>query len=122
MPRTYRNKDKEKQQLGMPFTTASARLQRMILFSLAQQCDRDRCFRCRERIGSVEEFSIEHKISWLDVSPELFWDLSNIDFSHLDCNRRAGRKPTEWSKEAKDGYKKKRFLSAANASGSSGGS
>jgi HNH endonuclease len=115
MPRTYRNKDKERAQLGIPFTTASLRLHRMIMFSLAQQCGRDDCFRCGKKIETVEEFSIEHKISWLDVSPELFWDLNNIDFSHLDCNRRAGRKPTEWSKEAKEGYLRKKLVRQAVA-------
>jgi len=107
MPRVYRNKDKERAQLGMPFTTASQRLQRVIMFSMAQQCKRDSCFRCKRKIETVEEFSIEHKISWLDVDPKLFWDLSNIDFSHLDCNRRAGRKPTGRSKEAQEGRRRK---------------
>lgn len=108
LPRTYRNKDKEREQLGMAFTTAATRLQRSIMFQLAQQCDRDRCFRCKKRIETVEEFSIEHMVAWLDVSPALFWDLNNIAFSHLDCNRRAGRKPTTWSKEAIEGMKRTR--------------
>jgi len=77
------------------------------MFSLAQECGKDTCFRCGQKIESVEEFSIEHKISWLDTSPHLFWDLSNIAYSHLSCNRKAGRKPSEWSKEAKAGWLKK---------------
>jgi 5-methylcytosine-specific restriction endonuclease McrA len=97
LPRTYTNKQKEKEQLGMAITTAMTRLQRSLMFRLTQQCDKDRCFRCGERIERVEDFSIDHKVAWLDRSPELFWDLENIAFSHLDCNRRAGRKPTSWN-------------------------
>jgi hypothetical protein len=107
MPRIYRNKDKELAQLGMPYTTAATRLHRILLFSLARECGKDSCFRCLKKIETVEEFSIEHKIPWLDNSPNLFWDLQNIAYSHLNCNRKAGRKPTEWSEEAKAGWVKK---------------
>jgi hypothetical protein len=40
----------------------------------------------------VKDFSIEHKQRWLDVDPALFWDLTNIAFSHFICNSRAGGK------------------------------
>lgn len=29
---------------------------------------------------------MEHKKAWLDTDVFLFWDISNIAFSHLDCN------------------------------------
>ena len=108
-PRIYNNKDKERVQLGMPFTTASLRLHRILMFSLAKECNKDNCFRCGKKIESVEEFSIEHKLPWLDVSPELFWDLNNVAYSHLVCNKKAGRKPSGWSKEAKAGMKRLRM-------------
>lgn len=87
MPRTYDNKEKEARLLGMPWTTAAA----MLLYALADECGKLNCYRCGKRIESVREFSIEHIISWLD-DPQKYWDLSNIAFSHMDCNRRAGRK------------------------------
>lgn len=85
--------DKKKQQLGMAIGTASARLRKMILFGLVRRCGLDTCFRCGKQIGTVEEFSIEHKKAWLDVSIDLFWDLDNIAFSHLVCNVATARKP-----------------------------
>lgn len=78
--------EKKSEVLGMPFGTASGRLRKMIIFRMAQRLGEDICFRCRERIASVDELSIEHKIPWLD-NVELFWDLDNIAFSHLTCNR-----------------------------------
>jgi hypothetical protein len=99
----YKYKSKERAQLGIPFTTAIARLQRAVMFSLAQECNRDVCFRCGLKIETVKEFSVDHKVDWLDSSTNLFWDLTNITFSHLDCNRNSGRKPTGWSEEAKQG-------------------
>jgi hypothetical protein len=91
MPRKYDNKEKEARLLGMPWTTAATRLQRMLLYALADECGKLDCYRCGERIDSVQEFSIEHIVSWLD-SPNLYWDLTNIAFSHMVCNRKAGRK------------------------------
>ena len=83
---------KKKAQLGMPFGTASGRLLKRLLFRMAQELSRNVCFQCGEKINSVEEFSIEHKQPWLDVSVELFWDLENIAFSHKVCNIKAARR------------------------------
>jgi hypothetical protein len=107
MPSKYSNRQKENAQLGMPFTTASLRLHRHIMLMLAKECGRATCFQCSKEITTVEEFSIEHKKPWLDVDLQLFWDLNNIAFSHAVCNKRAGRKPTEWSEAAKEGYRNK---------------
>lgn len=85
--------DKKRQQLGMAIGTASARLRKMILFDLVRRLGLDVCFRCGKLIEAVENLSIEHKQPWLDVSPDLFWDLSNIAFSHLVCNCAGGRRP-----------------------------
>lgn len=81
---------KKNDQLGMPFGTANARLKKNILFSLLVRLNDNVCFQCGKVIDTVEELSIEHKKPWLDSSPELFWDLNNIAFSHLSCNIRAG--------------------------------
>jgi hypothetical protein len=50
------------------------------MFDLLQRHGENICFRCGDKIESAAELSIEHKQPWLDVSAELFWDLSNIAF------------------------------------------
>ncbi len=75
--------------LGMPYGTASNRLKKMLMFKFAQALELDSCFKCGEKIQTVEELSVEHKEPWFDRENgvELFWDLDNIAFSHLGCNR-----------------------------------
>jgi hypothetical protein len=82
----YSNKSKD-EFLGMSHGTASHRLKKLILFNLLQELGRDGCFVCGEKISDVEALSIEHKKPWLFVDVALFWDLENIAFSHLRCNR-----------------------------------
>jgi hypothetical protein len=72
--------------LGMPIGTASHRLRKMVLLQLLQRLGQDRCYRCGERIETPENLSIDHKEDWLGQDPALFWDLSNVTFSHLRCN------------------------------------
>lgn len=75
--------------LGMSHGTAANRLRKMILFSLLERFNLNICFKCGESIAISEELSIEHKISWeraIDPKAE-FFDLGNIAFSHLVCNR-----------------------------------
>jgi hypothetical protein len=76
-------------QLGMPIGTAAGRLRKKILFSLLQRLDEDVCFKCGEEIESTDELSIEHKKPWLhtDDPVGLFFDIDNIAFSHLSCNK-----------------------------------
>ena len=74
-------------QLGMAHGTAANKLRKNILFYLAQQLDLTWCFKCGTLIESVDDFSIEHKEPWEGRDAELFWDLNNIAFSHLSCNR-----------------------------------
>ena len=73
--------------LGMPHGTACNRLRKMILLNLLEKHGENICFKCSQLIESAEELSIEHKRPWEGVSIELFWDLENIAFSHLRCNR-----------------------------------
>jgi len=84
--------DKKSKQLGINVSTAMARLDRMILFMLVKENGRDTCYRCGASIESYKDLSTEHKLPWLDASIELFWDLSNIAFSHKKCNTLAHRK------------------------------
>lgn len=74
--------------LGMAHGTASARLKRMILFSLICKLEENFCFRCGKEIFTPGDLSIEHKEPWLhaDNPVATFFDLDNIAFSHLSCN------------------------------------
>lgn len=83
--------DKKSAQLGMPLGTANGRLMKLLMFDLAKRLGLAVCFRCGAVIEEVREFSVDHKAEWLHVDPALFWDLSNIAFSHLSCNSRASR-------------------------------
>lgn len=73
--------------LNMPHGTATGRLRKMVLLHLLQKLGEDYCFRCKEKIETIKELTIEHKDPWEGVSVELFWDLENIAFSHSKCNR-----------------------------------
>lgn len=82
-------KDTKKEQLGMSSSSASGRLVKDILFSLIKDKP---CYHCGEPL-TRETFSIEHKVPWLhsENPSELYFNLENIDFSHLICNIKSGR-------------------------------
>ncbi len=84
---------KRNMQLGMNHSTASNRLVKDILYSLIVETGKDICYQCNEKIKR-ENLSIEHKVPWLDSENplEMYFDLSNIAFSHLKCNVGAARK------------------------------
>jgi len=100
--------------LGMPPGTACNRLRKMVLFTLLQRHEENICFKCSQLIETAEELSIEHKQPWEGISVELFWDLENIAFSHLRCNknhrrkggradiRKVGPEGTAWCRNCKD--------------------
>lgn len=73
--------------LGMPYGTACARLRKQILWRFILQCCLDTCFKCEGKIESIEDLSIEHKLPWGPDCVDRFWDVDNIAFSHLRCNR-----------------------------------
>ena len=74
-------------QLGMSQGAANNKLRKMLLFTLVQQTNQDNCFKCGNKIETVEEFSVEHKLPWEGRDSDLFWNLDNIAFSHLQCNK-----------------------------------
>lgn len=76
--------------LGMPLTTATHRLMRAVMVSLLRDLNKDACYRCSEPM-SEGDWSIDHKVDWINNDPALFWDVTNISFSHLTCNKRATR-------------------------------
>lgn len=84
---------KKSEQLGMPFGTATQRLRKQVMFRLIQKCGMDSCHQCGEKINSVEDLSVEHKIPWLNSNDPtgLFFDVNNIAFSHLSCNIASAR-------------------------------
>jgi len=89
------SKQKKTQQLGMNPSTASGRLNKDILFAFVKEAGHT-CFRCGEEL-TRDTFSIEHKEAWLDSKEpiQLFFDLSNIAYSHLSCNVKASRVPNK---------------------------
>jgi len=80
-------KERVIQQLGMSPGAAAHRLRKIILFNFLKRLGEDSCFVCKRRIETIDSLSIEHKLPWENRSAELFWDLNNIAFSHLGCNR-----------------------------------
>ena len=76
-----------------PGTAANA-LRKQIMYSMAKELGRCNCYQCGEFIETVTEFSVEHKVPWrrADNALELFFDLSNIAFSHHTCNTKAARR------------------------------
>lgn len=61
------------------------------MFSLAKAGGLVYCYRCRNTIDSVSDFSLDHKSPWEGIDATLFWDIDNIAFSHLSCNIKAKR-------------------------------
>jgi 5-methylcytosine-specific restriction endonuclease McrA len=96
--------DKKNETLGMPHGTASGKLRKLVLFRQLQKYGDNVCVRCDEEIESADDLSIEHIKPWEGLSAELFWDLDNVAFSHLHCNRphrteglrKIGPKGTAW--------------------------
>lgn len=82
---------KKQEQLGINPGTASNRLVKDILFKFVTDAGHV-CFRCGLPM-TRQNFSIEHKIAWLDSADPvgLYFDLNNIAYSHLKCNVEAAR-------------------------------
>lgn len=88
-----RRASKARESLGVSLSTANRRLQRAIIFNLLQQLGNDACYRCG-KIISIEELSLDHIKDWRNSSEalDLFFDVSNIAFSHLSCNTSAANR------------------------------
>lgn len=88
------NNKKKNEKLGMNAGTAASRLRKAIMYDLVKQLDKHYCYRCGKEIINLEEFSIEHKEPWLNSEDprKLFFDLSNIAFSHYLCNIKSAKK------------------------------
>jgi hypothetical protein len=78
---------KKAETLGMPHGTATNRLRKQLLFKYVCLAGDNICYKCKNIIELIDDLSIEHIKPWEGRSAELFWDLSNIAFSHISCNR-----------------------------------
>jgi hypothetical protein len=85
-----RSKDKNTAISGMPRGTANARLRKKVLFELLRSVECNICYHCGKTIPISEDLALEHVEDWKD-DDDLFWKLSNIAFSHLDCSSGAAR-------------------------------
>lgn len=98
--------------LGMSHSTATNRLRKMVLFRQLNKCGDNICIRCGLVIETVNELSIEHIKPWEGRSSDLFWDLDNVAFSHVSCNKphsydresqkKIGPQGTVWCRAHKD--------------------
>ena len=92
--------------LGMPHGTACGKLRKILLFSVLKKHKENICVRCNLEILLVDDLSVEHIKPWEGISSELFWDLENIAFSHMACNRphrnNGGRVPRFVASEGKN--------------------
>jgi hypothetical protein len=95
------NNDRKSNQLGEPLGTANAKLRKLILFWLVTESGKNYCIRCNGLIASVDDLSIDHKEPWLhsEAPRKLFYDLSNIGFSHYHCNIRLARRNRKYATE-----------------------
>ena len=87
--------DKRHLQLGMNPSSAAHCLRMDTLFRLVQETGHV-CFRCGGPL-TRDTFSLEHKRPWLDSEDPkgLFFDQSNIAFSHKSCNYGAAKRPNK---------------------------
>lgn len=109
----YNSNKKKDAQLGMAHGTATSQLRKILLFKYVTICGHNICFRCNKVIDNIDDFSIEHKIPWLDNQKpnKLFFDVDNIAFSHLKCNvphrrsngnpKKVGEEGTSWCTSCK---------------------
>jgi hypothetical protein len=83
--------DNKAAKLGVSIGTAGGRLRKALLFTFAQRLGLDVCYRCGVTLETVDDFTIDHKQSWLLAADPVasFYDLSNIAFSHPSCNMAA---------------------------------
>lgn len=109
------------QQLGMSHGAAAGKLKKNILFHLLSRLEENICFKCQQHIECYNDLSIEHIKPWEGRCADLFWDMENISFSHLKCNRQhVYRGGTHRRIKAPDGMawcsKHKEFLPKENFS------
>ena len=85
----------------MPVGTAEKHLRKSIIHELALQLGKNQCCRCGLEVEDPDDLAIVHVQEW-EEDPELFWALTNIAFSHADCEaERSGKRQRENKKMSK---------------------
>lgn len=79
------------------------KLLRYVLFETIKRKNLNICYKCKQIIDTLEEFTVSHKVPWRTTrnregDKDLFWDLNNIAFEHSFCNL-----PDDWTNQF--GYK-----------------
>ncbi len=96
----------------------------MIMYNLAKECNKIKCYRCGEII-ELDEFSIDHKENWLHEldAKHLFFNYENIAFSHNKCNSAARRVRKSFKHGfrgvslSNDGKRKRKYVASINVDG-----
>ena len=85
---------KKAEQLGMSHGAARNRLVKSLLWDFVVKSKQNFCYHCGTEILTIHDLSIEHKEPWLDSEDpiSLYFDLTNIAYSHLSCNCSAGKR------------------------------
>jgi len=82
----------------MPVGTAEKHLRKSIIHELALQLGKNQCCRCSLAVEDPDDLAIVHVQEW-EGDPDLFWALTNIAFSHADCEAaRSGKRQRESKK------------------------
>jgi len=73
--------------LGDKLSTAKSRLNKLWMFELAKKCNMEKCFRCEKIIDDFQEFTIDHKESWLlsDEPTKLFYSMRILHLAMLNA-------------------------------------
>jgi len=89
-----------KKKYGITISSARNRLMRSLIFALLKENGHHFCYRCGKEMDD-KNYTIEHIEPWAhkDDSWELYFDLSNIAFSHDKCNYSNTRKNTDGNKK-----------------------
>lgn len=69
-----------------------------------------------EKIENIRDLSVEHREPWQSAEnpKESFFDLDNIEFSHLNCNILAGDRSGRRNSKGETGFKGVTFLKNRN--------
>jgi hypothetical protein len=76
------------------------------IYNMLSALNYTKCYRCGEEL-TITDLSIDHIIDWMNAPnpKEMYFDLSNIEFSHLNCNMRAAKITEANNKVRVTGYK-----------------
>lgn len=79
---------RKSEKLGMPHGTARNKLVKALLWDFVCKSRQNICYQCGSEILSISDLSIEHVEPWENSEDpvRLFFDTSNIAYSHLSCN------------------------------------